>query len=438
MSRPNGFMELIPVGLAVIVGLAGAIEPARSQGPAKVPAGSQVTFTKDIAPILQRSCQTCHRPESMAPMSLLSYKEVRPWARSIKSKVAQREMPPWFIDKTVGVRDFKDDVSLSDQEIATIVSWVDAGAPEGNPANMPPPRKFLDDDQWHIGKPDLIISMPVSFTVKARGPDWWGNFETDSGLTEDRYIKAVETIPGPGGGHRVVHHAVASMIGEDGFSEGGLLNEYAVGKNGDIYPDGSGKLMKAGTRIRFNMHYHTVGTEITDQTRVGVVFYPKGYMPHHVVTSVAAESKDLDIPPGEENVRSEAYYRLTKPARLTAFQPHMHNRGKAQCIEAIYPDLRVEQLSCVNHYNFGWQIAYNYADDVAPLLPAGTIIHVTSWHDNSAKNPWNPDPKAWVGFGERTTEDMSRAWLSFYYMSEDEFRAEVAARKTKLYSMVKP
>ena len=147
------------------------------------------------------------------------------------------------------------------------------------------------------------------------------------------------------------------------------------------------------------MHYHTVGTEITDRTSVGVVFYPKGYVPQHPVTSIAAESKDLDIPPGEENVRSEAYYRLTKPARLTAYQPHMHNRGKAQCIEAIYPDLRIEQLSCVNHYNFGWQIAYNYADEVAPLLPAGTIIHVTSWHDNSAKNPWNPDPKAWVGFG---------------------------------------
>jgi hypothetical protein len=393
-------------------------------------AAAQVTFTKDIAPILQNRCQVCHRPDNIAPMSLLTYQDARPWARSIKQQVVQRNMPPWFIDQHIGIRKFKDDPSLTEQEIATIGAWVDAGAPQGNPADMPPPRKFEDADKWHIGKPDLIVSMPVAYTVKPASSDWWGNFVADSGLTEDRYIKAVETKP-TRGGIRVVHHAVTSLVYDD-MPEGGTLNEYAVGKNGDIYPEDSGKLIKAGSRIRFNMHYHAVGETITDRTEVAFVFYPKGYVPKHVVsTLLTPNNDDLDIPAGADNVRSDAYFKLEKPARLTGYQPHMHNRGKAQCLEAIYPNMTVEQLSCVNRYNFGWQIAYNYADDVTPLLPAGTIIHATTWHDNSSKNPFNPDPRNWVGFGNRTTDDMARAWLNFYYLSEDEFKAEVAARNAK-------
>ena len=411
------------LGLIALAALLARAEPGGAQAP--------VTFTKDIAPILQRACQNCHRPDSIAPMSLLTYREARPWSRSIKEKVIRRDMPPWFIDRNVGVRHFKDDPSLTDKEIETIVAWVDAGAPEGNPADMPPARKFEDADQWHIGKPDLVVPMPVSFTVKPQSADWWGNFVADSGLTEDRYIKAVETKPSAGGGIKVVHHAVTSLIDEDGVSEGGTLNEYAVGKNGDIYPDGAGKLIKAGARIRFNLHYHAIGQTITDQTSVAFIFYPKGYVPKHVVSTVIAETKDVDIPAGADNVRTDFYYKMQRPARLTGFQPHMHNRGKAECMEAIYPNMTVEQLSCVNRYNFGWQIVYNYEDDVAPLLPAGTILHMITWHDNSTKNPWNPDPRNWVGYGERTSDDMSRAWLNFYYLSEEEFQAEVAARRAK-------
>ncbi len=395
---------------------------------AAIPVCAQVTFTKDVAPIFQAHCQVCHRPDNIAPMSLLTYQDARPWARSIKQQVMQRNMPPWFMDPHVGIRKFKDDPSLSDREIATIAAWVDAGAPMGNPADMPGPLKFEDADKWHIGKPDLIVSMPVDYTVKPASSDWWGNFIADSGLTEDRYIRAVETKPTPAG-IRVVHHAVTSLVYED-RAEGGTLNEYAVGKNGDIYPEGAGKLMKAGARIRFNMHYHAVGQPITDRTSVAFVFYPKGYQPKHVINTVLSPNNDdLDIPAGADNVRSDAYYKLERPARLTGYQPHMHNRGKAQCLEAIYPNMTVEQLSCVNRYNFGWQIAYNYADDVTPLLPAGTILHTISWHDNSSKNPYNPDARNWVGFGNRTTDDMSRAWLNFYYLSDEEFQAAVAARQ---------
>jgi hypothetical protein len=395
-------------------------------------ASAQVTFNKDIAPIFQESCQNCHRPGNIAPMSLLSYKDARPWAKSIKRQVTQRNMPPWFMDKNIGIRSFKDDVSLSDEQIAKITAWVDAGAPEGNPADLPVAKKFEDLEQWHIGKPDLIVSMPVDYLVKPASSDWWGNFIADSGLTEDRYIKAVETKPGATGGIRVVHHAVTSVLYDDGSSEAGTLNEYAVGKYGDMYPEGSGKLMKAGAKIRFNMHYHAVGEVVSDRTTVAFVFYPKGYVPKHVINTVLSPNNDdLDIPAGADNVRSDAYFKLEKPARLTGYQPHMHNRGKAQCLEAIYPNMTVEQLNCVNRYNFGWQIAYNYADDVTPLLPAGTILHTTTWHDNSASNPFNPDARNWVGFGNRTTEDMSRAWLNFYYLTDEEFKAETAARRAK-------
>ena len=394
---------------------------------AQAPQGGQVTFTKDVAPILQKTCQTCHRPGSIGPMSLLTYEDARPWARSIKDRVSRRQMPPWHVDRTVGIRKFKDDPSLSDAELQTIVNWVDAGAPRGNPADMPAPRAFDDSDRWHIGKPDLIVSMPKEFTVKPEQADWWGNFYADSGLSEDRYIKAVEAKPSPGAA-RVVHHAVETLVYEDGNDPGGVLVEYAVGKNGDVFPDGAGKLMKAGAKIRFNMHYHAIGQPVTDRTSVGIVFYPKGYTPKHVIRTILSPNQDdLDIPAGASDVRSDAYYKMERPARLIGFMPHMHNRGKKQCLEAIYPDMHVEQLNCVN-YDFNWQIVYNYADDVAPLLPAGTIMHVISWHDNSVANKYNPDPRNWVGFGNRTTDDMSRHWLTFYSMSDEEFKTEVAER----------
>jgi hypothetical protein len=393
-------------------------------------AHAQVTFTKDVAPILQKSCQNCHRPGSIAPMSLLNYEDARPWARSIRQRVEARQMPPWHVDRTVGIRQFKDDPSLSDQEIATLVAWVDGGAPRGNPADLPPAKHFDDADRWHIGKPDLIVAMPKEFTVKPEAADWWGIFTADSGLTEDRYIKAVEAKPSPEA-RPVVHHSVESLVYDDGTSGGGTLVEYAVGKNGDIFPDGSGKLMKAGAKVRFNMHYHAVGKPVVDRTEVGIVFYPKGVVPKHVITTILSPNQDdLDIPAGADNVRSDAYFKMEKPSHLVGFMPHMHNRGKRQCLEAIYPDMHVEQLNCVN-YDFNWQIVYNYADDVAPLLPAGTIMHVISWHDNSAANKYNPDPRNWVGFGNRTTDDMSRHWLTFYPMTDEEFKAEVADRAAR-------
>ncbi len=388
----------------------------------------EVTFSKDVAPILQASCQTCHRDGAIAPMSLMSYDEARPWARAIKDKVMTRTMPPWYIDKNIGVQGFRYDRSLSDDQIATIAAWVDAGAPRGNPADMPPPREFADRDIWHIGEPDWIIPIPEPFVVPAEGANWWGDFFADSGLTEDRWIKAVETKPSSEG-FPVVHHAVTRVQESADSTEGDFLNEYAQGKNGDAFPPGTGRLVKAGTVIRFNMHYASIGEERADRTSVGLQFYPAGEEPEHELFSRGlAQNYDLDIPPGEDNVRHDSYHKFEKAVRLTGFQPHLHNRGKRQCIEAIYPDATTEMLSCAT-WDFGWHIVYNYLEDVQPLLPAGTMMHTTTWHDNSAANRWNPDARNWAGFGQRSSDDMSFTWTSFYELEEDEFAAAVAERE---------
>ncbi len=235
-------------GMLALVFSAALAVPSLAFG--QTPAQPAATFTKDVAPILQRSCQHCHRPGSIAPMSLVTYDDIRPWARSIRARVSRREMPPWHVDRTVGINQFKDDPSLTDGEVATIVGWIDAGMPRGNPADLPPAREFAAWEWWNIGKPDLIVTLPADVTVSPAAADFWVNIEAESGLSEDRYIKAVEVKPGPDAGIRVVHHAVASLISPDGGPTGGTLVEYAVGKNGDIYPDEAGRLMKAGSNTR--------------------------------------------------------------------------------------------------------------------------------------------------------------------------------------------
>jgi hypothetical protein len=400
----------------------------------------QVTFAKDVAPILQRACQNCHRPGSIAPMSLLTYEDARPWARSIKQNVVTREMPPFYVDKNVGIHDFKNDVSLSEKEIALIAKWVDSGAPQGNIADMPPARQFEDSDRWHIGKPDLVVSLPNDIVVAAQAPDAWKDVVVDPHLTEDRYIQAVETKPLKG--FRVVHHAATSMINEDvegvatdGGIQGTFLNEYAVGKNGDVFPEGAGRLIKAGTKINFNLHLHAIGQETPMNVALALKLYPKGYVPKHIeFTNNIGYVTDLDLPANTDNIRTDRYYTLTKPVRVLSYQPHMHFRGKGMCLEAIYPgggvySDKVETLNCVNKYRFGWHIVYLYKDEVQPLLPAGTVLHVIGWHDNTSGNKANPDPDNWVGFGQRTSDDMSFAWVSYYELSNDEFKQMLAERR---------
>jgi len=424
--------KLLIVGVAVAATLSAGL--AAAQAPAKA-ASAAVTFTKDVAPILQRSCQNCHRPGQMAPMSLLTYQDVRPWVRSIKQRVVAREMPPWGIDPHIGLQSFKNDPSLRQDEIDTIVKWVDNGAPMGNAAEMPKPRQFDDSDRWHIGKPDVIVTSP-KHVVPSEAADWWGSYYVDTGLTEDRYIKAIESKPG---NTAVVHHLLTYAVdadasgdsnGDDSSAEAGeFLNEFAVGKNGDVFPEGTGRLLRAGSKIKFDFHYHSVGKEMSDQSQLGIVLYPKGYTPKHVVYSkqLGQPTEPLDIPGGSTWVRSDGYTRFNKPGRITAFQPHMHTRGKRQCIELIYPDNKTEQINCAD-WSFNWHIVAVYADDVAPIYPAGTVLHVISWHDNSASKG-NPDPRNWVGSGQRTIDEMGFAWITWYDFSDEEYQTEFEAKK---------
>ena len=397
-------------------------------------ADTPVTFSKDVAPIFQVKCQNCHHAGAGAPMPLITYEDARPWARSIKTRVQNREMPPWHLDKTVGIRKYKNDISLNDGEIATITKWIDAGAPQGNPADMPPARKFAPEDAWHIGKPDLIVPMNGTHTMYKKGPDWWIDYFAEIPLTEDRYIKAMEIRPG---NRRIVHHVVMYVIEPDappGTPETGVnLHEYAVGKYGDTFAENTSRLLKKGSRLRFDMHYFANGEESTDTTEMAFMFYPKGFVPKHEVKSISFRNipnDELEIAPNTVT-RHDGYFRLPKAARIDAFQPHMHMRGKGLTLEAINLDNTVTVLSSVDHFDFNWHVAYLYTDDVAPLLPAGTVLHIIGIHDNTAANKRNPDPSMWAGYGERSVDDMLQLWLNVVYLDDAEFKQLVEERKAQ-------
>jgi hypothetical protein len=413
-----------------------------------------ITFTKDIAPIFQEKCQACHRTDSMAPMSLVTYEEARPWAKAIRERVITRQMPPWHIDKTVGIQKFKNDRSLSDAQIETIVKWVDAGAPKGDPKDMPPLKQWPDESKWNFadifgGPPDLIIKSP-DWTVPAAGLDAWYKPVIPTGLTETRWVRAIEIHPATVKGRKVTHHALARLQQEEPqlsrtsgvddvtgavFGVGGLFMEWAVGKQGEIMRPNSGKLMLPGSKVVFEMHYHSVGEQITDHVELGIYFYPKGQEPKYrqtlgILQSVAGGSQNIDIAP-ESTFVSANFIPMRSAGRIENFQPHMHLRGKAMSMEAILATGQTLMLSHVNNFNFNWHNNYVYADDVAPLLPKGTILKITSWYDNTSNNPHNPDPNQWVGFGDRTVDEMGHAWVNITYMSDEDYQAEVAKRKAE-------
>jgi hypothetical protein len=391
------------------------------------------TFARDIAPIFQKSCQSCHHAGTSAPMSLVTYEEVRPWARSIQQRVVNRDMPPWHLDKTAGIRHYKNDRSLNDAEIATVSTWVENGAPQGNAADMPPALTFRPETDWFVGEPDLKVTTPNDFTMYANGPDWWIDQFAEVTLDEDRWIKSMEVKPS---NPKIVHHCVVYAIEPDapaGTPESGVqLHEYAVGKYGDIFGDNTGRLLKKGTKLRFDMHYFAIGSEQHNKTTIAFRFYPKGVVPKYQVRSYAIRNipnDDLEVPPNSL-VRTDGYFRLPRNARVDAFQPHMHMRGRGMTVEAIDPVTnRTTILSSVDHFDFNWHINYVYADEEAPLLPAGTVLHLIGVHDNTSANRRNPDPSMWVGFGERSVDDMLQVWLDIVYLDDAEFQRLVEERK---------
>jgi hypothetical protein len=417
---------------------------ARAADAAKTP-----TFTKDIAPIFQAKCEACHRPDNMAPMSLQTYEEARPWVKSIAQRVGGRQMPPWHIDKTVGIQKFKNDRSLSDDQIDTILRWVSAGAPKGDPKDMPAPKVWADDTVWQeaikLGAPDLIVKSP-EYTMPAVAQDAWWRPSVPTGLTEPRWVRAIEIRPVGKGARKITHHALARLqqpedmdpalfTNDPNVAGDGLFMEWAVGKNADEMRPDSGRLMLPGSKIVWEMHYHAVGEEISAHTEIGVWFYPKGQEPKHrevlaLFNSFSGNSpgaRALDIQPNQITT-TESFITLRQNARIENFQAHMHLRGKGMSMEAIYPDGRRELLSQISDFNFNWHNMYIYADDSAPLLAKGTILHLIAWYDNTKNNKSNPDPDQWVGYGDRTVDEMGHAWLNITYFSDDEFKAETAKR----------
>jgi hypothetical protein len=435
-----------PLGVAAVVVAAGALAPAANAQQAAP------TFTKDIAPIFQEKCEACHRPNSIAPMSLQTYAEARPYGSSIKNRVETRQMPPWHIDKTVGVQHFKNDRSLSDEQIATIVKWANAGYPQGNPADMPAPKQWPNDQSWNFAamfgqsEPDLIVRS-TPYTQPAGAQDAWWKPTVETGLTEPRWVRAIEIRPSLKG-RKVVHHAIARLQQDESLAPAqfrnpdaagadeplggaGTFMEWAVGKQGEMMRPDSGKLMLPGARFVWDIHYSNGGETITDVTELGIYFYPKGQEPKFRQHLSLYGAGGVDIQPNEIKA-TQGFHLLRNNARVEAFQPHMHLRGKAMMIEAILPSGQTQIISHVNDFNFNWHNSYVYADEHTPLLPRGTILKVTAWHDNTAAKKSNPDPNQWVGYGDRTVDEMAHAWINMTFMNDEDYLAEVEKRRANM------
>jgi hypothetical protein len=396
---------------------------------------SGVTFHKDALPILQAKCQGCHRAGEAAPMPLLTYAEVRPWAKAIRGAVANGKMPPWFADRSVG--HFTNDKSLTARERETLLAWVDEGAKEGNPKDGPAPREFATG--WTIGKPDAIFDMGVDFTVPASGTVEYTYFVVKAPFKEDKWVEKVELRPGA---RSVVHHIVlmnraagSSMHkqAEPGVpfvpkrranhnpppdSGQGSLNladnleivsVYVPG--GDAYATrpGQARLIKAGSDLLFQMHYTANGKETVDRSQVGFVFAKEP--PRERVVNTFISNTNLRIPPGASNHRVDARVKIENDVTLQSMFPHSHLRGRSWEYAVTYPDGREEVLLKVPKYDFNWQMTYFMEKPL--VLPKGSILRTTAWFDNSPNNASNPDPKAEVFWGDQSWEEMLAGFVDF-------------------------
>jgi mono/diheme cytochrome c family protein len=455
--RELRWSRMIGTGIVALGVALAASTPAAADTPQK-----PVTFAKDVAPIFQAKCQECHQPNSIAPMSLITYQEARPWARSIKERVATRQMPPWHIDRSVGVQKFKNDMSLSDEQVDTIVRWVDGGALQGDPKDMPPPKPLVTDNEWKAvrdgyGAPDLVVKSS-EYTMPAQHQDVWYRPMSDIPLAEPRWVKLVEIRPTNLKSRKIIHHSIAYLVlnndpeavntgtasGPDrrgGDTADDLVNrrpqlmEWAIGKGYDLFRPGTGKLLVPGEKISWDQHIHAVGEEVTGGSEIGIWFYKKGEEPkkrsYLIGFTGIDRTKMLDIPPNTLAM-TEGFTVLKENALIENFQPHFHLRGKSMQVEAILPDGSRQIISYVGNFNFNWMTNYIYDDDAAPLLPKGTVIHVTAWYDNTKANKNNPDPEQWVGYGDRTVDEMAHAWMNVVYFNDQEFSALQAERKAKM------
>ena len=417
----RGACVVLITAIALLMHSGNRFPAAASSAPSTTPA-LQPTFYKNVLPILQQHCQSCHRPGEIAPMPFVTYQQTRPWAAAIRAAVQSHKMPPWFADPCCGK--FADDPSLTPQEITTITAWVDSGAPAGTARDAPPPPHWAQG--WNITRPDDIIRMARPVTIPAHGDVEYTYEIVPTNFKEDRWVQMSEIRPSS---RAHVHHAVVYIRPPDSawlrraplnvpFTASSLHDErlrhqahattsdillvYAPGSSPDHWPDGMAKFVPAHSDLVFQMHYTTNGHAASDRTSIGIVF-AKQPPKQRVVTLQLNGGGGIPIPPNTDNYRVQIHGTLPNDATLLSFFPHMHLRGKRFEYDIVHPDGKFEPLLRVN-YDFYWQLSYRLAQP--RFLKAGTDLQATAWYDNSRKNPHNPDPDAAVEWGDQTYNEM--------------------------------
>ena len=437
MKTSKNTLVLRAFALAYMIGLL----PLLFVSPAAERTGPAPTFTKDVAPVLYQNCVVCHRPGEVAPMSLLTYQDARPWARSIREVVADARMPPWLADPKHGA--FANDRRLSQKDAATLMAWVDGGAKQGDPKDLPSPPRYVEG--WNIGQPDVVLSMTEDFAVPTDGVIPYKYFVVPTNFAEDRYVQFAEIRPG---NRSVVHHVIVSVrepaagaappAGElrveargreasrqegEGADEGsprgrnadGMLVGLAPGMSPLRLPARHAKLVKKGSMLVLQMHYTTNGEAATDRTSVGLIF-AKGPVEKRVITH-GASARKLEIPPGEPNYESTSSFEFKEDSRILSFMPHMHVRGKDFVYKLVYPDGTSKILLSVPRYDFNWQLTYFLKEPIA--VPKGSRLECTAHHDNSTNNKFNPDPTRLVRWGPQTWEEMMIGWFDYTLDSQN-------------------
>lgn len=411
--------------------------PSSQRTAKQTAAKREPTFTKDIAPIFNRNCVSCHRPGEVAPFSLQTYKESRPWGRSIREKVAEGAMPPWHADPAHGK--FKNDRRLSQAEKETILAWVDSGMKEGEAKDLPPPPQFADG--WNIGKPDVVLTAR-EYDVAAEGTINYQYHLVPTNFKEDRWIQAAEIRPG---NREVVHHVIAFVVepgqllqrggglgggragaagalGRDGIL--GLVG-YAPGEDAVSFPEGYGKLVKAGSMLVLQMHYTPNGKAQKDRTAVGLIFAKKPVK--KIMMGGSALNRRFVIPAGAENHEIRSSYTFREDAHIWDLMPHMHVRGKDFLYRLVYPDGSAKVLLAVPKWDFNWQTRYEFAEPVA--APAGSRLECVAHFDNSPKNKWNPDASKAVRWGQQTWEEMMIGFVGFTLDKQNLLEAPLSEAK---------
>lgn len=401
-----------------------------------------VTYSGHVARIMNENCVVCHREGGIGPMEFTSYESVRPWAPLIQLKVANREMPPYAYDHDIGNQNLQADWRLSQEDIDTVVEWVNQGALLGNTEELPSMQALPDIDAWNfageLGQPDIVLaSNPID--VPASGNDLWDKHFIESGITEDRCIKALQVKP-RGEAKTVVHHANTyfAEINEDGGVDRKPVTEYAMGKWGEVVPEGVCRTAFKDSMVQWDIHMYPGGLGgsapndvVKDNVvELGIWLHPPGYQAKITqdLGSYQLDQGDLFIPP-HGTAMTQGFHSFDHPVRIDSFQPHGHLRMNAASLEIFYPETgKTELVSMISNWSATWHHSHLFEQDFAPLLPTGAVLVTKQWYDNTEANPNNPDPRQWVGWGQRTADEMSHSWIAISHLDEETYQ-ELAERQ---------